>query len=275
MYPKPLKIPRTTDIAGQLVFLGTGTSHGVPMIGCDCETCTSTDPRNTRTRCSLMLGLPLGNLLIDTTPDLRMQMLRERLGVAHATLYTHSHADHLFGLDDLRIFPFYTGMPMPVYCEELVERRIRESFGYIFQPAPEGAPFGSVPQLEFRRIALEPFQVLGATVTPIRLWHAGLGVLGFRVGNIAYCTDTNRIPEESFALLEGLDVLILDALRPTPHISHFSLDQAIEAARRIGARRTLFTHMAHSLEHAATCAVLPAGMELAYDGLRVPLNVGA
>lgn len=267
----PLKTPRTIDISGQLVFLGTGTSHGVPMVGCDCGTCTSLDPRNQRTRCSLMLGLPEGNLLVDTTPDLRTQLLREKLGVAHAVLYTHAHADHLFGLDDLRLFPFYTGVPVPVHCEEIVEKRIRQSFSYIFEPLPEGVPVGSVPQLDFHRVGLEPFTLLGARIKPIRLWHGGLGVLGFRFGNVAYCTDTNRIPDESIAQLEGLEVLILDALRPTPHVSHFSLDEAIAAARRINARRTLFTHMAHNLEHAATCAALPAGMELAYDGLRVPL----
>lgn len=259
------------DLHGQLVFLGTGTSVGVPVIGCDCATCTSADPRNQRMRCSLALGLPEGNLLIDTTPDMRSQLLRERIGIIHATLFTHDHADHLFGLDDLRIFPHYLGHSMPVYCEEHVEARIRKSFDYAFT-AEAKAYAGGVPQLEFQRIGLEPFNVLGQPIVPMRLWHGKFRVLGFRVGNVAYCTDTNRIPDESLALLEGLDVLILDALRPRPHATHFSLDEAIAMAKRLQAKRTLFTHMSHEIEHAWASQHLPDGMELAYDGLRIPLT---
>lgn len=259
------------NLSGSLVFLGTGTSHGVPMIGCGCATCSSNDPRNRRTRCGVVLGLPEGNLLVDTPTDLRTQLLREQIGMIHAAVYTHSHADHLFGFDDLRLFPHFTGTPLPVYCEEHVEAHIRRAFDYVFQPLPADVRPDSVPQVEFRRIDVTPFNVLGAQVTPIRLMHHRLGVLGFRVGNVAYCTDVNKIPDESWPLLAGLDTLILDALRPTPHISHFSLDEAVAAAQRVKARRTLFTHMSHSLEHAATNAALPAGMELAYDGLRVPL----
>jgi phosphoribosyl 1,2-cyclic phosphate phosphodiesterase len=266
------RTPASTNIAGQLVFLGTGTSVGVPVIGCDCPICTSTDSRNKRLRCSLVLGLPGGNLLVDTTPDLRTQLLREGIGLVHATLYTHDHADHLFGLDDLRLFPYYLGHRMPLYCEEAVEARIRKSFDYCFTPEAEATPAGALPQLEIRRITIEPFEVLGMRVVPFRLNHGWFRVLGFRFGNVAYCTDTNLIPPESWACLEGLDVLILDALRIRPHPTHFSLDEAIETARRVGARRTLFTHMAHDLEHVATNARLPAGMELAYDGLRVPLT---
>jgi phosphoribosyl 1,2-cyclic phosphate phosphodiesterase len=266
------RAPATTSIAGQLVFLGTGTSVGVPVIGCDCPTCTSPDPRNKRLRCSLVLGLPEGNLLIDTTPDLRTQLLREGIGIVHATLYTHDHADHLFGLDDLRLFPYYLGHPMPMYCEEQVETRIRKSFDYCFTDEAKATPAGALPQLDLRRIGVEPFEVLGTRVVPFRLHHGWFRVLGFRFGNIAYCTDTNRIPPESWPHLEGLDVLILDALRTRPHPTHFSLDEAVEAARRVGARRTIFTHMAHDLEHVGTSERLPAGMELAYDGLRLPLS---
>lgn len=245
---------------------------GVPVIGCDCPTCTSSDPRNVRTRCGLVVGLPEGNLLVDTPPELRLQLVREKIGLIHATLFTHSHADHLFGLDDLRLFPYYLRHKMPLYCEASVEDRIRRSFDYAFEQ--EGGDFhpGGIPQLAFERIGLEPFVVLGARVVPVRLRHGRGEVLGFRFGNVAYCTDTNAIPAESYARLEGLDVLILDALRRRPHPTHFTLDEAIAAARQIGARRTIFTHMSHELDHAATNAELPAGMELAFDGLRVPLT---
>jgi len=262
---------RTTDISGQLIFLGTGTSVGVPMIGCGCATCTSADPRNQRLRCGLVLGLAGGNLLVDTPPDLRTQLLREKVGVIHAALYTHAHADHVHGLDDLRLFPYYIGGPVPIYCEADVEHRIRKSFDYAFSREAQNYA-GGVPQLRFVPISTEPFEVLSQRVVPIRLNHGNWQILGFRFGNIAYCTDTNEIPPESWELLQDLDVLILDALRHEPHVSHFSLAQAIEVAARLGAKRTLFTHMSHDLEHAATNAGLPAGMELAYDGLRIPLT---
>jgi phosphoribosyl 1,2-cyclic phosphate phosphodiesterase len=253
------------------VFLGTGTSTGVPMIGCDCATCQSENPRNKRTRCSVVLGLPEGNLLIDTTPDLRGQMLREGIGIVHAILFTHDHADHVFGLDDVRSFNYFLGGALPTFCEDFVEARIRRSFDYAFaSDAPHYG--GGVPQLAFERIAAEPFAALGQRVVPIRLAHGRFRVLGFRFGNVAYCTDTNLIPEASQPQLEGLDVLILDALRPRPHATHFSLDQAIAVARQLRPKRTLFTHMSHDLEHEATNMTLPAGMELAYDGLRVPLT---
>ena len=267
--PPPLV---TTDIRGQLILLGTGTSVGVPTIGCGCPVCQSVDPRNQRTRCSVLLGLPLGNLLIDTPPDLRSQLLRERIGLVHAVLFTHEHADHLFGLDDVRLFPFRLGHPIPIYCEARVRRRIEQTFDYAFvkeKPTHEGA----VPQIELREIELDPVEILGATVRPLRLVHGPrFQVLGFRIGDIAYCTDTNEIPADSWPLLDGLDTLILDALRPRPHVSHFSLDEAIEVARRVKPRRTLFTHISHELDHAVTNAQLPPGMELAYDGQRIPLR---
>ncbi|HWB13171.1 MAG TPA: MBL fold metallo-hydrolase [Pirellulales bacterium] len=262
----------TTDIRGLLIFLGTGTSVGVPMVGCGCATCRSGDPRNQRLRCGLAVGLPEGNLLVDTPTDLRTQLLREQLGLVHAVLYTHEHADHLFGLDDLRLFPFYLGHKLPIYCEERVENRIRRSFDYVFETDPDTLHPGAVPLVSVCRITTSAFELLGTEVTPIRLQHGGTEVLGFRFGNVAYCTDTNGIPEESWPLLQGLDVLILDALRPRPHATHFSLDEAIAVARRVGAKRTLFTHLSHELEHGATSDLLPAGMELAYDGLRIPLT---
>lgn len=266
------RIPVSADVSGQLVFLGTGTSHGVPLIGCDCPTCRSPDPRNRRTRCAVVLGLPGGNLLIDTPPELRVQLVRERIGVIHAAAFTHGHADHLFGLDDVRIFPRYLGHPLPIYCEREVESVIRRAFAYAFDPAVQEYPAGGVPKLEFRTLDTTPIEILGARITPIRLLHGKMGILGFRVGNVAYCTDTNGIPPESMARLEGLDVLILDALREEPHVTHFSLDEAMAVARQLAPRRTYFTHLSHRLEHEATSRRLPPGMELAYDGLRIPLT---
>jgi len=264
--------PKTIALPGHMILLGTGTSVGVPTIGCGCRVCASSNPRNQRTRCAAVLGLPEGNLLIDTPPDLRFQMLREGLGVVHAVLFTHEHADHLFGLDDLRIMPFFLGRALPLYCEPLVEQRIRTAYDYAFsdlEPTHEGA----VPQLTFHRIGTQPFSLLGADVTPIRLQHGPrFQVLGFRIGNVAYCTDVSQIPEVSWPLLEGLDTLILDALRIRPHPTHFCLDEAIAVSRRLQPRQTLFTHVGHELDYEETNARLPSGMALAYDGQRVLLT---
>ncbi|MCA9118466.1 MAG: MBL fold metallo-hydrolase, partial [Planctomycetaceae bacterium] len=175
-------------------------------------------------------------------------------------------------LDDVRLFPYYLGHKLPLFCEELVEQRIRKSFDYAFQDHTPKRIMGGIPQLEFQRIGLEEFEVLGTRFTPIRLIHGRFEVLGFRFGNIAYCTDTNHIPEESWPLLEGLDVLIIDALREAQHPTHFCLQESIEVSQRLNPLRTLFTHMSHDLEHEQTCSALPEGMELAYDGLRIDLT---
>ncbi len=255
-----------------MILLGTGTSVGVPAVGCGCPVCRGGHPRNQRTRCSAVLGLAGGNLLIDAAPDLRSQLLREGVGIVDAVLFTHEHADHIFGLDDLRLFQFYLGHPVPLYCEEVVEQRIRQSFDYAFCDR-EATHAGAVPKLAVHRITTDPFEVLGARVVPIRLKHGPrFDVLGFRIGNVAYCTDTNEIPPASEALLQGLDVLVLDALRARPHITHFSLDEAVDAAARLQPKRVYFTHISHELDHEATNARLPAGMELAYDGLRIALT---
>lgn len=253
------------------MLLGTGTSVGVPAIGCGCNVCTSDDPRNRRTRCGVILGLPEGNLLIDTPPDLREQLLREQIGIVHGVLYTHEHADHIFGLDDLRLMQFYLGGPVPLYCEPTVEDRIRKSFDYAFRN-PTGLHSGAVPQLTIQRIGLEPFEVLGARVTPVRLQHGPrFEVLGFRFGNVAYCTDVSGIPEESMQRLRDLDVLILDCLRHEPHETHFGLRQSLAVIAELRPRRALLTHASHDLDYAATNARLPAGVEMAYDGQEVPL----
>jgi len=270
-----MSIPQSihsADISGQLVFLGTGTSVGVPMIGCGCATCLSTDPRNKRTRCGLALGLPEGTLLVDTPTELRIQLVREQIGLVHAVLFTHGHADHIFGLDDLRLFPHYLGHKVPLYCELEVEERLAKSFDYAFHNDPKTYHAGGVPQLEFRRITTEPFDLLGTRVTPIRLQHGRSFVLGFRFGNVAYCTDTNGIPDESWPLLEGLDVLILDALRQRPHPTHFGIDEALAVVDRVRPKQTYFTHLSHDLDQAATDAALPANVRLAYDGLKIPMS---
>jgi phosphoribosyl 1,2-cyclic phosphate phosphodiesterase len=218
------------------------------------------------------LGLPEGNLLVDTPPDLRIQMLREQIGIVHSVLFTHEHADHVMGLDDMRLMQFYLGHAVPIYCEPLVEARIRKSFDYAFDRGDQTHP-GSVPKLEFVTIGREPFSVLGSEVLPVRLMHGPrFEVLGFRLGNVAYCTDTNGIPSESLERLQDLDVLILDALRYKPHATHFGLHEAVEVAQSLAAQRTYFTHICHDLDHDTVNAQLPESMELAYDGLRIPLT---
>ncbi len=252
-----------------LVVLGCGTSMGVPMIGCDCPVCTSPNPRNSRTRPSVLLQLPAGNLLIDTGPELRIQLVRERIPLAHAVLYTHYHVDHLFGLDDARLFPVALGHPLPVYCTDEVEEVIRQAFSYAFHPPPGDAPAFVLPSLAFRRIDHTPFDVLGETVTPIPLRHGRFNVLGFRFRDLAYCTDVNVIPEASWRLLEGLDTLILDCLRPGhSHPSHYGLDDALKVIERVKPKRTYFTHMSHKFDYDHP-PPLPRGVALAYDGLRI------
>ncbi len=252
----------------RLTFLGTGTSTGVPMIGCDCPVCLSTDPRNQRTRPSVLLSLGRGNLLIDTTPEMRLQLLRERIRHVHAIAFTHHHADHLFGLDDARLFPRWIGGPVPVFCETETEECIRRVFHYAFREGADRSPGVFVPKLHFTRIEPGvPFEVLGEKVLPIRLEHGPFAVLGFRVGGLAYCTDVSRIPETSRPLLEGLDVLVLDALRHEPHPTHFSLKEALAVAASLKPRRTYLTHLSHGFDHEATQAGLPEDVRLAYDGL--------
>jgi phosphoribosyl 1,2-cyclic phosphate phosphodiesterase len=267
------KTPAGIDIRGEMILLGTGTSVGIPTIGCGCPVCQSSDPHNKRTRCSTVLGLPDGNLLIDTPPDLRTQLLRENIGIVHAVAYTHEHADHIFGMDDLRIFQHYLGRAVPVYCSESVEVSLRRCFPYAFSDEPPTHK-GARPQLEFHRLEPnQPRELLGSRVLPLRLEHGPrFQVLGFRIGNVAYCTDTNLVPPESLSLLEGLDVLVLDALRPTPHATHFSLEEAVEVARHLQAKQTYFTHISCRMDHSETNSRLPAHIQLAYDGLRIPLT---
>lgn len=270
--PAPAKPPLGVgrDLTGRLLFLGTGTSVGVPLVGCGCDTCASDDPRDKRTRTSVLLGLPDGHLLIDTTPDLRAQLLRERIGRIDAVLYTHDHVDHVYGLDDVRPLCFATGRAIPLHCEERVETRIRRAFDYAFSATPP--PGGGVPKIVFERISTVPFELLGARVLPLRLRHGVSDVLGFRFGNVAYCTDTNGIPDETWPLLEGLDVLVLDCLRPSRHPTHLSIDEALAVAARSAAKQTLLIHMSHDVRHASASATLPPGVAFAHDGLEIPLT---
>lgn len=264
-------LPDSPPIPNEFRILGCGTSHGVPMIGCHCAVCESTDPRNSRTRTGAVIHTPQGNILIDTSPELRIQLVREKIDLIHAVLYTHSHADHLFGLDDLRLFGHYLGKSVPLYCEEIVEQQIRRAFGYAFGDHNVNDHPGAVPMLELSRIDLQPFEVLGVPIQPLRLLHGKLPVLGFRVFNLAFCTDVSEIPDETWPLLEGLDVLLIDALRDKPHPTHLSVQQALNVAERLKPRMTYFTHLSHSLEYHTTNARLPPNVELAYDGLRIPL----
>lgn len=257
-----------TAFSRQLIFLGSGTSTGVPVIGCDCRVCTSDDPRNQRTRPSVLLCFPQGNLLIDTTPEMRLQLLRERVGQVHAIAYTHHHVDHLFGLDDARLFPRRLGGPVPVFCEAETEATIRRVFAYAFSERAEALPPGNLPKVRFEPIAPGvPFRVLGQDVLPIRLEHGRFRVLGFRIGNMAYCTDVNRIPDESWPLLEGLDTLVLDALRYEPHPTHFNLEEALAVVERLRPGRTWLTHLSHGFDHGPVGSTLPPRVVLAYDGL--------
>ena len=250
-----------------VTFLGTGTSHGVPMIGCDCATCTSDDPRDRRMRPSILVDTDDGAaILVDAGPDLRAQALAYRVTRVDAIIFTHGHADHILGLDDVRRYNAIMRQSMALYGDARTLADIRRLFGYVFDPAsPKG---GGLPQLELFTIA-GPFCLRRQEVVPVPILHGSRPILGLRFARFAYLTDCSVIPDESWPLLEGLDVLVLDALRERPHPTHFSISEAVDAARRIGARRTYFTHMCHDLPHAATCARLPDGMALAYDGLRV------
>ena len=258
----------------KVTVLGSGTSHGVPMIGCECAVCRSADPRDRRSRPSILidLGEPADAqsapatrfILIDTSTDLRAQALALGIRRVDAILFTHSHADHIFGLDEVRRFNHLTRSAMPCYADEPTCADLRRTFKYIFDADTE--PGGGIPNVSLTVID-GPLTLGGVEFVPVPILHGARPILGFRVGSFAYLTDCNAIPEPSFALLHGVDTLVLDALRERPHPTHFNIAEATAAATRIGATRTYFTHICHDLPHAATNARLPAGIELAYDGL--------
>lgn len=259
----------TIDPGLRVTLLGTGTSTGIPVIGCTCRVCRSTDIRDHRLRCACHIEIAGVHLLIDAGPDLRTQALRAGLHRVDAVLLTHHHFDHVVGLDDLRPFFFDNAAPIPCYARPDTADVVRDMFRYIF----EERSYPGVANL--RMIPVEaPFDVASRydltrsiRVTPIEAFHGKLPLYGYRIGRFAYLTDTSHIPPDSLSQLQGLDVLVLDALRHEPHPSHFTLDQAINMAHAIGARQTYFIHMTHHILHAEEDARLPQGMALAYDGL--------
>ncbi len=235
------------------------------MIGCDCATCRSDDPKDRRLRPSIYLQADEGtSILVDAGPDLRTQALTHRIARIDAIFFTHGHADHILGLDDVRRYNYMQQRPMSCYGDEWTIADIRQAFSYAFDPRTHKG--GGLPQLNTFVIG-GPFCVGRQELVPVPIMHGRRPILGLRTGAFAYLTDCNAIPDSSWALLDGVDTLVIDALRERPHPTHFTLDEAIEASRRIGARRTFFTHMCHDLPHAATSARLPGGFELAYDGL--------
>lgn len=256
--------------SARVTFLGTGTSHGVPMIGCRCAVCRSDDPRDRRLRPSIHVAVEGGpHVLVDTATDLRQQALANDITRVDAVVFTHAHADHVMGLDELRRFNVLGQRRIPLYADARTGREVRRIFHYAFEPPAVAG--GGVPELELHEID-GPFAIEGVPVVPVPVMHGPQPILGLRIGRFAYLTDCNAIPETSWPLLTGLDVLVLDALRHRPHPTHYALAEAVETAARIGARQTYFTHMCHDLPHAATCAALPPGVALAYDGQVVTID---
>ncbi len=257
-----------------LLMLGTGTSQGVPAIGCRCATCSSSDPRDNRLRPSACFMCDSVTILIDTSSDFRQQMLRHGIRHIDGVLYTHHHFDHIGGFDDLRQFNYLQQSAMRLYGLGETLDELRLTYRYAFGDALQAG--GGVPSAILHRVeGGAPFTVESVPVTPIPVMHGVLPILGYRVGSIAYLTDTNYIPESSYALLENLDVLVLDALRHTDHPTHFRLEDAIETARRIGARKTYFTHIAHDMMHERDSVLLPENMEFSYDGLLITSKRGS
>ena len=247
----------------RVTFLGTGTSTGVPVPTCACEVCRSDDPRDRRLRPSVLLQWEDAGILIDTATDLRQQALRYGIERVDAVLYTHHHADHILGLDDLRLYNWRQGRPVPVYGSRRTLDALSRTFWYVFDREPAES---TRPEIELRPIS-GPFSVGEHAVQPVPLIHGRLPILGYRVGSFAYLTDVSEIPSESYELLHGLDALVINALRERPHPTHLNLRGAREEAKRIGARRTYFTHLSHEVRHAEVEAGLPEGIELAFDGL--------
>ena len=249
----------------RVTFLGSGTSTGVPVVGCRCRVCTSPDPRDQRLRQSVKIEAGDKYFLIDTSPDLRLQLLRHPIPRLDFVLFTHSHSDHLMGLDDIRPFNFRQREPVHAFANAMTARAIRRAFSYIWDMSTQIG--GGKPQLELHEVD-ETFTHEGIEITPIPVEHGDWTILGFRLGRFAYITDTNGIPPASMQLLEGVEILALDGLRPAPrHPTHFVIDEAVACAQRIGARETWLIHLTHEVLHAEIDARLPEGIRLAYDGL--------
>lgn len=259
------------SLSARITVLGSGTSSGVPLIGCACAVCRSTDPRDKRLRPSIYVDVPgRAGILVDTTPDLRQQALTYGLARIDAVLFTHSHADHILGLDDIRRFNFMQDAPIPCYATAASWESIRRTFYYVFDGMPRKG--GGIPQLEPHEID-GPFTIAGVRIVPVPLWHGDTPILGFRFGTFAYLTDCSAIPDASWPLVHGVDMLVIDALRDRKHATHFTVAEALDAIARIAPRRAYLTHMSHDLGHAETNARLPAGVELAYDGLVLDASI--
>lgn len=248
----------------KVTFLGTGTSSGVPMIGCSCEVCSSSDLKDKRLRSSVLIESANTSLVIDTTPDFRYQMLRHGVKKLDAVLFTHPHKDHMAGLDDIRAFNYFSGKPMDVYANYLTEEALRRDYYYAFSDTK----YPGVPEINLQTITLESFQVGDLTVVPILVWHLKMPVLGFRFGPFTYITDANKIEAEELEKIKGSEVLVLNALRRTKHLSHFTLEEAVDIVQQLNVNQAYFTHISHQLGlHHATNTELPTGIQLAYDGL--------
>jgi phosphoribosyl 1,2-cyclic phosphate phosphodiesterase len=252
----------------KVTFLGTGTSQGVPIIACNCEVCTSTDSRDKRLRSSVLIETENTNIVIDTGPDFRQQMLREKVQKLDAVIFTHGHKDHTAGFDDIRGFNWKTKVAMDVYANEEVEIVLKRDFHYAFGEAK----YPGVPNLDLHIIRNEKFMVNDLEVTPIEVLHYKMPVFGYRIGDFSYITDANFISESEKEKLKGSKVLVLNALRKTEHLSHFTLDQAVALAQEVGSEQTYLIHMSHQMGfHEAVDRELPSGINLAYDGLQVEL----
>jgi phosphoribosyl 1,2-cyclic phosphate phosphodiesterase len=253
----------------QLTMLGVGSSAGTPMVGCICATCTSNNPRNKRTRCSSLITLDSGeNILIDTGPDLRTQSLRENIQRVDTVLYTHTHADHLHGIDDLRAFCQIQQKQIPLYAKEDAVAHITQKFGYVLR---EPSDYWDLPVLRTETVN-GPFELFGMQITPIPVLHGRGQILGYRIGNFAYMTDVSEIPESSLELLDGLDVVLLDCLREASHPTHINIEQSLAYIGRIRAKQSYMIHMTHELEYASLSDKLPKGVFVGYDGLKLDIN---
>jgi phosphoribosyl 1,2-cyclic phosphate phosphodiesterase len=259
------------EIKFELKLLGTGTSTGVPTISCSCATCNSEDPKDKRLRCSALISFNNKNIIIDTGPDFRQQFLRYKINSLDAVLYTHHHFDHIGGFDDIRGINFTSKSKLSVYLNSETLENLSRIFSYAFRDYNETG--GGIPLVDVNMISEGVFYVEGLKITILPLKHGSLEVLGFRIGNIAYCTDTNFIPESTIDLMQDLDILVLDGLRPKPHKTHFNLDQAIEQAKKIKAKQTFLTHIAHQIKHSEIEHILPDGINLAFDGLTFQGNI--
>jgi len=254
----------------RLTVLGSGTSMGVPTIGCDCAVCHSPDPHDRRTRPSVLIEYDGHAVLIDTTPDFREQAIRENIRKLDAVLYTHTHADHILGIDDLRPISFlHTPNKLPLYARPDAAEFLRTMFRYIFEAKYK---FGSLPEVELRPMD-ETLDLFGALFEPVPVIHGDMEIYGFRFGSAAYLTDHSEIPERSFAKLQGLDILFLDALRHKPHPTHSTIENSLRIVERVKPQRAFFTHICHDLPHEATNAALPPNVRLSYDGMKLDFDI--